>query len=106
MTMLGVMLERHGRQLPIVNGVPAYSIKPSSAIRADPCNNVPGAPKTDSMIFVQHGPSGLNTANLPPSHPAFGKLMVPLKLSLQTNYVLALPLWVDYPGALTRSKAL
>jgi hypothetical protein len=65
-----------------------------------------GAPKTDSMISVQHGPGGLNTANLPPSHPAFGKLMVPLKPSIQTNYVLALPLLVDYHGALTRIKAL
>jgi hypothetical protein len=43
MMMLGVMLERHGRQLPVVNGVPAYPIKPAPAIRADPCNNVAGA---------------------------------------------------------------
>jgi hypothetical protein len=39
MTMRSVMLERHGRSLPIVNGVPAYPIKPAPAIRADPCNN-------------------------------------------------------------------
>ena len=38
MTMLGVMLERHGRQLPVVNGGSAYPIKPAPAIKADPCN--------------------------------------------------------------------
>jgi hypothetical protein len=32
--------------------------------------------------------------------------MVPLKLSLQTNYILVLPLLVDYHGAMTRIKAL
>jgi hypothetical protein len=36
----GVMLDRHGRQLPVVNGAPAYPIWPSLAMKADPCNNV------------------------------------------------------------------
>lgn len=42
MTMHGVMLEWHGRSLPVVNGISAYPIKLSPAIRADLCNNVSG----------------------------------------------------------------
>ena len=43
-TMLGVRLERHGRQLAVVKEAPAYPIKPSPAITAKPRNNVTSAP--------------------------------------------------------------
>ena len=40
MTMLGVMLERYGRQLPVVNGIPAYTDQARAANLANPCNKV------------------------------------------------------------------
>jgi hypothetical protein len=40
MTTRGVMLERHGRQLPVINGASAYANQALPATRPGPCNNV------------------------------------------------------------------
>jgi hypothetical protein len=49
MTMLGVMLERHGRQLPVVNGIPAYT---DQALPGNQSQSVQQRPVSGS--FSQH----------------------------------------------------